>query len=228
MLDLDPFESWYDWYPDFDKLKNPIPRPQPIDTIIQTFNGMKNGVFVDVGAYDGVTWSNSLALEKYLDWKGICIEPIPEVFESLTKTRSVKCVQSAITDYDGEVEFVHVEGYAEMLSGITQTMNTSHIERIESEIRNHGGRKEVLKLRAEKLQTVLDREEIDRIDYMSIDVECGELAVLKGINWDKTSIKLVSCEINQYTDGSAIFEFLKNLGYNHLGRVCGDEFFLKV
>jgi len=228
MLDLDPFESWYDWYPDFDKLKNPIPRPQPIDAIIQTFNGMKNGVFVDVGAYDGVTWSNSLALEKYLDWKGICIEPIPEVFESLTKTRSVKCVQSAITDYDGEVEFVHVEGYAEMLSGITQTMNTSHIERIESEIRNHGGRKEVLKLRAEKLQTVLDREEIDRIDYMSIDVECGELAVLKGINWDKTSIKLVSCEINQYTDGSAIFEFLKNLGYNYLGRVCGDEFFLKV
>ena len=41
------------------------------------FNNKKNGFFIDIGAHDGVTISNTLFFEKQNDWKGICIEPNP-------------------------------------------------------------------------------------------------------------------------------------------------------
>jgi len=41
----------------------------------------KNGVFVDIGANDGVTISNTWYFEKELGWDGIAIEPIPQIYE---------------------------------------------------------------------------------------------------------------------------------------------------
>jgi len=37
--------------------------------------GMRNGVFVDVGAYDAISLSNSFVFERELGWTGICVEP---------------------------------------------------------------------------------------------------------------------------------------------------------
>ena len=52
------------------------------------FSKKMNGFFVDIGAHNGVNFSNSLFFETYRDWKGVCIEPIPEVFEQLQKNRN--------------------------------------------------------------------------------------------------------------------------------------------
>lgn len=224
---MDLFEEWYSYYPDNNYQKNPIPRPQPIDFVVSYFQGMKNGTFVDVGAYDGVTWSNSLALEKYFEWKGICIEPLQEVYTKLIETRNSICINSAISDFDGEEQFVKISGYAEMLSGVTSSMNKSHLDRIESEISKFGGDKKILNVKVESLKNILNRESISKIDYLSIDVECGELNVLKGIEWDSVDIRLISCEVNQYSDGSGIDKYLLEKGYKRLQRVCGDEFYEK-
>ena len=221
----DPFEEWYHWYPEFNKTNNLIPRPQPIDAVIHFFGGMKEGFFIDVGAYDGITWSNSLALEKYYGWTGICIEPNDKAFKTLKKYRNVECINSAITNFDGEVEFINVDGYAEMLSGIPTSMPENHLSRIKNEIKNHGGQETLLKVKANKIETLLEQRSITKIDYLSIDVECGELNVLKSIDFEKTKITLISCEVNCYVDGNDIQRFLFDLGYKHLGRVCGDEFF---
>jgi len=40
------------------------------------FDINKKGVFVDVGAYDGLTHSNTIGLAA-MGWRGICIEPVP-------------------------------------------------------------------------------------------------------------------------------------------------------
>jgi len=222
---VDFFEEWYGYYPDNNLKNNPVPRPQPIDFVVSFFEGMKNGIFIDVGAYDGVTWSNSLVLEKYFDWTGICIEPIIEAYEKLLKVRSSKSINSAISNFDGVTQFIKVAGYAEMLSGVASSMNKTHIDRIENEIKKFGGNKEVLNVKVESIRSILEKESIDEIDYLSIDVECGELNVLKGINWDSTNIKLISCEINEYSDRKELDSFLKDRNYRHLGRVCSDEFY---
>ena len=51
------------------------------------FKGYKNGIFVDVGAYDGKDINNTLFFEETHNWTGINIEPIPEKFKLLEINR---------------------------------------------------------------------------------------------------------------------------------------------
>ena len=62
------------------------------------FGGKRGGVFVDIGAYDGVTFSNTLMLERERGWTGVCIEPLPDVFAELRQNRGCVCVQACIGD----------------------------------------------------------------------------------------------------------------------------------
>ena len=45
------------------------------------------GVFVEAGAADGVTGSNTLWLERERAWTGVCVEPHPETFQHLRRLR---------------------------------------------------------------------------------------------------------------------------------------------
>ena len=42
--------------------------------VIDTMKYKKNGYFVDLGALDGLTHSNTLMLENKYSWSGICVE----------------------------------------------------------------------------------------------------------------------------------------------------------
>lgn len=84
------------------------------------FWGKKEGVFVDIGAHNGVTYSNSYFFEK-LGWKGLCVEPIPECYQQLVKNRKCVTVQGCVTDFTGKGEFVRIKSPVvglEMLSGL--------------------------------------------------------------------------------------------------------------
>ena len=71
----------------------------------QFFKNKKGGVFVEIGAYDGVLLSNTFFFKKYLGWTGICIEPIPDVFSRLKSNRSAICVQGCICSGEDQVNF---------------------------------------------------------------------------------------------------------------------------
>ena len=49
----------------------------------------RGGIFIEVGAYDGVTISNTLLMERELGWTGLCLEPIPERFTQLRNNRNI-------------------------------------------------------------------------------------------------------------------------------------------
>ena len=52
------------------------------------FKGKTDGVFVEMGALDGHKFSNTIKHEKYLNWRGVLIEPDPDNYATLKKTRS--------------------------------------------------------------------------------------------------------------------------------------------
>ena len=51
------------------------------------FKGFKNGIFIDVGAHDGVSFNNTLYFKKTHNWLGINIEPIKTVYDKLVINR---------------------------------------------------------------------------------------------------------------------------------------------
>src|SRR3972149_7200372 len=113
----------------------------------ETFFPVKqDGIFVDIGAYDGVTISNSYFFEKDLGWKGICIEPNPQVFAKLQQSRKAICIQACISDKKETAKFLKVSGYSEMLSGLSDKYDPKHLRRIDREIAKFGGEKQEIEV----------------------------------------------------------------------------------
>lgn len=181
------------------------------------FKGFRNGVFVDVGAHDGVTINNTLFFERHRDWTGICVEPLPDIFEKLKSNRKCMTLQYAIDTNDGVTEFVRNTGYTEMLSGILSYYDRRHENRKNREIRQMGGTSSLIKVSTKKLSTIFDEHEVDHVHYLSVDVEGGEFAVIKSIDFDKVFIDVIDFENNYGDVSQPIVKYLTERGYILLG-----------
>lgn len=96
-------------------------------------------VFIEIGAYDGLSGSNTKLLEDH-GWTGLAIEPNELAFEQLKQNRRCVCLPFAIGFRDNDATiFRQVQGYSAMLSGIPDQQSKRHAARIEQEIARYGG-----------------------------------------------------------------------------------------
>ena len=193
--------------------------------IDEFYNKKENGTFLDIGAHDGVSGSNSYFLEKIRNWNGICIEPQLEIFEKLKENRSCININCAVSNYNGETDFTYLDGYSNMLSGITEDYNQSHIQRINHEVYNYGGNIQTYKVNVRSLQNILDENNIYDIDFCSIDTEGTEFKIIQSIDFKKTNIKIFIIE-NNYSD-TQIKDYLENNGYVFYKKLEWDDVFIK-
>ncbi len=191
----------------------------------QFFKHVKTGTFLDIGAHDGIDKSNSYFFESALGWKGICVEPIPEVFESLEKNRKCICVNAGLSDKNGMTKFWRIEGYSEMLSGIAENYNDSHKERIEREIQQHNGKKIEIDIKIYDINTLLKEHGFSHIDYCTIDVEGSEEKILSVLNEKEFDITVFTVE-NNYKDKS-LRNLMKSKGYKLHSVLDFDDVYVK-
>ncbi len=108
----------------------------------EVFNYKENGFFLEIGAHDGISFSNTYCLEKDFHWRGICVEPIPELFEKLKNNRQCICENVCIDVVRGKKNFLRCFGFiTEMYSGIADYYDSRHLLRIDKEIEEYGGEK---------------------------------------------------------------------------------------
>jgi FkbM family methyltransferase len=188
------------------------------------FKNLSNGIFLDIGAHDGIDASNTYFFEKELGWTGICVEPNPNVFSKLQKNRASKCFPYAISDIEGELDFVKVSGYAEMLSGLLNAYDPRHIQRIQRDLR--GGTTEIIKVKSIPLSKLLKNEAIHEIHYMSLDVEGAELSVLNSIDFTNVFIHVIDIENNYPDTFGSIESFLFEKGYVKTMNIEWDVIFV--
>lgn len=195
------------------------------------FHNKRSLVFVDLGAYDGKTYSNSLFFEETLGWTGICVEPHPKLFEKLTQLRRCICVHGCVSNIEGQVDFleindgpeVHVDG-PKMLGGIYQKYDQRHINRVFNEVAQDGGTQQLTKVNAYLLNELLSKHNIYHIDYLSIDTEGSEMDIIESIDYTKFYIYIISVENNfgtpQFSDFliSKGFELIKVLDHDEIYR----------
>lgn len=182
------------------------------------FRKIKNGVFVDIGANDGKTFSNTYFFEKK-GWTGICVEPIKDVFEKLEKNRVCKCIHGVISGNDEEfANFFHIPGDLEMLSGILEKYDEKHLERLKREGVEGG---EIISIKNYNFNNIITTNDID---YLSIDTEGSEFDILESIDFSKYTIKVISIE-NDYND-KRINNFLKEKEFQYLKTIGSDDIYL--
>ena len=185
------------------------------------FRGKRDGVFVEVGAYDGETFSNTLFFEQTMGWTGLLIEPIPSVFERLTARRNAICENTCVSDFEGEAEFVDSDAGIDekMLSGLAQTFDPRHVARVK-----HVASGVVMrKLPVTRLSKLLEKHQLFHVDYMSIDTEGAELSILKELDFDRFHISVLTIE-NNYDD-PRIAELMISKGYEYVGKIEQDYLF---
>ncbi len=166
--------------------------------VLQLFNTVKlnhmkyNGFFVEAGAYDGQSLSNSLHLERFKNWTGLLIEPSKNNYDLLKavnrKSFTINCCLTELLES-------HLSYYIEA-GPFSITTNNEHKDRIVC----HS-----LDTIFKKLFKLIKREHV--INYMSLDIEGGEKKIIERFPWNNYNISLLSIEYNQDV---GLYKWIKN------------------
>jgi len=156
----------------------------------------RKGKFIEAGAWDGAIISNTYYLEKVLDWTGILVEPIAKKAEQIPHNRWCDLFQGCIYNRDGHADFLHIEGYSEMLSGIAEAYHEKMKERIYREMKGENQTSTTLKVHCKTINGLLETKGWPGVDYLSLDTLTSELEILKAYDPKKHPIKVISLDTN--------------------------------
>jgi len=192
--------------------------------LYENFFDQKGGVFLEVGADDGVDKSNSLFFEQTLDWTGLCIEPSPDRYKLLRANRNCYCEEVAIACDHGSVEFMDIRGWGKGLSGIRSNYDQRHVKRIEREL-EHAENKghSIIHVKTVPLNELLAKHKITHVNFCTIDTEGSEVEAIKSIDFDACLFDMILVE-NNYEDNQ-VEELLSERGFELLTRVGIDDVF---
>jgi FkbM family methyltransferase len=185
------------------------------------FRGKRGGVFLDIGAYDGETFSNTAAFERSMGWTGLCVEPLPEAFAKLTATRKALCENVCVGDFEGETDFMESDTGADemMLSGMPAHFDPRHVIRLEQRALTRVN----LRLPVTRLSTLLNKHRLFDIDFCSIDTEGAELAVLSSFDPAQFGVRVFVIENNW--DDERIPNLMAEKGYEFVAKLEQDYVF---
>ncbi|NNM00329.1 MAG: FkbM family methyltransferase [Gammaproteobacteria bacterium] len=183
---------------------------EDLDAAIEGELDVTCGTFVELGAFDGVTQSNTRHLESR-GWRGILIEPVPAAWRECRDNRPlatvINCACVAADDTRTSVAMA-ATGLMSLVRGTrTAAEEEEWISRGES---LQALTREEIEVPARTLQSVLDAQGMTRVDLLSLDVEGGELDVLKGLDFTRTRPRFIACE-DPYDD--TVCDYLAGQGY---------------
>lgn len=147
-------------------------------------SNVKKGFYVDVGA----NYPEQDSVTKFFydrGWRGINIEPIPELYQLLKAARPRDLnLNIGVSDKSG---ILKLRQYSNGLNGWSTFSNEIKDLRGEIEHKDYD-------VPVETLETVFKKNNITEIDFLKIDVEGLEYKVLAGNNWDMYKPKVVIVE----------------------------------
>lgn len=148
----------------------------------EVFNERRGGYFLDVGAHDGLTISNTYLLEKRYGWTGLCVEANPSTFRKLAGNRRAKCLNVCLDRDEGEVEFA----LRDVLGGIVDPTLDNRASDMNGSI---------IRVKTVPLQKLLKEHAAPQvIDYLSIDIEGAEERVLGSFDFTAYRFNCITIE----------------------------------
>lgn len=147
--------------------------------------GKRDGFFVEFGACDGLLLSNSVCLEQQFGWSGILAEPsrtwLPKISANRRCTIETRCVWSVTGD---QLEFGE-------FSNDEYNTRSGLVASSDDDLRLA----ETYSVETVSLNDMLDQHRAPPvIDFMSIDTEGSELAILEAFDFDRYAIEFLAVE----------------------------------
>jgi FkbM family methyltransferase len=168
-----------------------------LDRKLERHLDFDGGFFVEAGANDGVDQSNTYYFEKIRGWQGLLVEPVPEFAAACRKNRRGIVVEAALVDLDVQGATAELQ-CAGLMSTVTGALGP--VDATEAHVRAGLAVQRLkaappLRVQARTLSNILDEMKIDReIDLLSLDVEGGEPAALRGLDFRRHAPRFICVE----------------------------------
>lgn len=187
--------------------------------------------YIEVGANDGITQSNTFFLEKKYKAKGMLIEASPSLYEKCFLYRSK---QNIIENY-ALVSPAYKKKFIKLIFGnlfTTQTISKKNSL-------DHAKKGVIRKLPIRKLlglprdqvynffapattlDSLIEKHSINIVDLLSLDVEGSELSILEGCCLEKGHIKNILIETSDY---KTINDYLMSFGYSLIKKLSVHDY----
>jgi len=179
--------------------------------VLEKTNFKRKGYFVDIGAADGITASNSFTLEKWFNWDGICVDPNPVFSQSLLNCRDSHVSTLCVYSESGKVvPFRYCDD--EQSYGLYFKAGLSQFIVSYAPIIDH-------KFKTINVFTISLNDLLDlygapkKIDYLSLDTEGSEYDILRTFDFKKYDISCITVEHAESPFRRLVIDLLEKNGY---------------
>lgn len=190
------------------------------------FKNKLNGTFIDVGAHDGVRFSNSFAFSK-LGWKGICVEAHPDYYNICYNNRIndlTKIINVACSNNNNE-KVTFYSNYRGSLSTLNPNLNEFYKKGYEGYYidKNHNEKVQnfsngPIEIVSRTIDSLIEENKdflnTTNIDLVSIDVDGSEEYVLPGFDILKYKPRVVIFEVSVVR--SVVEDYMKDKNYHKI------------
>lgn len=219
-------------YPECGRIANPSP---PADAVLSDYSQSQHeedkilydrffsnytapGVFLEIGALDGVLYSNTFSFEHALGWRGILVEAQPHngaVLRKANRSRAAVFTIAACQIPDlaspGELRFSKDGG------PVATDLDHAAPSFLETWAGWLG--EGHLPVPCIPLQYLIDATGLWDIDLFSLDVEGGERIVLETVDLERTNIRVLMVELDEHSSekNEWVRQHLGKAGFENLG-----------
>ena len=175
------------------------------------------GTFVEFGARNGVSHSNTWYFEHEHKWHGILLEPGPEYFQiENNRPRSISFHNTAcMQDKYENKKRIFIVADTQGWHGFKDTYDK---ERLKELIARDGIKQELI-IQCKSIPNILQNLNMRRVNYMTVDTEGGEVDFLLNFPFHKFVIDVIQVEIRcipgsgACTDGVTAKDVMERFGY---------------
>ena len=183
-------------------------------------------LFIEAGANDGLTQSNTYWFERFRGWRGILVEPVPVMAHACRRNRPrAQVVNTALVATD-QVKSVRMKA-ANLMAFVSNSFANPDDEKRHLgnaiSVQNLAAVEE-LEVPARTLSSIIDQLATKRVDLLSLDVEGYEVEVLRGMDITRHRPRYILVETGK------VDAVLETLGghYDVIDQLTGHDYLLRA
>lgn len=198
-----------------------------IDKKLEILLPHRKGFYVELGANDGAFQSNSFFFELKKGWSGVLVEPAPNLFLSCVKRRGARnhVAPYACVPFGYKGRFVSMSYGNAMTISLDLDLDLDNPDKhmiLSEKFLPRGETKFEFGARAASLDSILKEAGAPSdIDFLSLDVEGAELAVLQGVDFDAYRFRYMVIESR---NPNRLRDFLEPLGYRLIEKIGAHDY----
>ena len=195
-----------------------------LDLKLKKYLNFSDGFFIELGAHDGITQSNTFYYEKKYNWKGILIEPVPKLFNYCKKYRSNKNLYfcNACVSFDFNKDKVKLIYSNLMTTAVDLTSDDYRKKHLADPELNFFEKNNYFYANARTLNSILKESKAPNIiDFFSLDVEGAEFDVLNGIDFSIYNFKYIIIETDNF---ERLDKFMTNKNYKFINKYNSNDY----